>query len=194
MNPYHSKLQASNEAFKNAEVKSNSFEEDDLPEGIYDLLIEKMTLKDNDYGLQLSWQFRIKGPSNINRCHFMNTPLEGEYIGITKTWLISLGYELETLTQIERVTQEIVEKQTVIKASLYKNKKGYLATAFKSVLFPEQEPVIQEKKEEPKVSDKLLSMADKIQAEAMDLEKADPTETTPSKDGLEPMDDDNMPF
>lgn len=197
MNPYHSKLQAANEAFKNAEVKSNSFDDEELPVGDYDLLIEKITMKDGKYGLQLSWQFRIKGPAYINRCHFMSTPLEGEFIGVTKTWLVDLGYELDSLTEITRITKEIVDKETVIKVSLYKNKKEYLATAFRGVLFPEQERLeetVSKSKEGNVMSDELLSMADKIQAENDDIELANPMEVDEKQDkgSLDPSID--LPF
>lgn len=201
---YVKKLQNINEAYMKATV-SNQFEDDEIPTGEYDCLIEKINLKEGKNGLQLSWQFRIKAPTYINRCHFMTTPLEGEFLGITKSWLNNLGYILKSTTEIPRTISEIVARNFMIKLFITTNKKGYPVSYFKSIISPTDAIYskldVEKIKEGHEMSDRLLTIEDQLRTEQeiiIDPFVVDNMENKNSvinnPENVDKMIEDNIPF
>lgn len=193
---YYSLLSKNNKEFQEANSKNSEF--GDLPDGNYTAKLMKMELKEGrNKNVRLCWHFKVTDPEFNNRMIFIWTPLEGEYLWVTKSYLEKCGFNLENLTDIYNVFKILEEEKPEIVGSIRlvtkarengKQQNPYL----NDILFPyiEKNEMI---KGEDKMSDRLLKEADLLQVDKQDNERAIPKEidNTESKEILDNID---IPF
>ncbi len=113
------------EVLKNGqEIWGNS---GDITPGQYNAIVLSMVGKevgkDDKAQWKLIWTLRITGPKFSGKSHTMFTPLQGEYLWVTKDALKKCGLVFENLMSLPAYCEKLINKEIEIDIKI--NDKGY---------------------------------------------------------------------
>jgi hypothetical protein len=91
--------------WKDTEVSQGSY--DKLPAGDYHMQIEDVSVAQSSHKKvwQVVWKMVVVSPDSKGRKHWMRTPLEGQYLSITKNTVWACGLNPETMADLKKMIQ-----------------------------------------------------------------------------------------